>query len=80
MSWVDDAIGKLRSSSKGTTKEQMKSAIAEAAHEFLALGYDWDDVEIVIIAILRPLAGELIILLHKWLREVINEEREAPVN
>ncbi len=45
----------------------------------LSRGWDWDDVEIFTVAQLRPVVGEYILLLAKWIREVKNEERETTV-
>jgi hypothetical protein len=77
MSWVDETLKNLDSSDSLITKDEVKRCIAEGAHELLKRGWDWDDVEIFMVATLRPSVGELILLVAKWIREVRNEEREV---
>jgi len=76
MNWIDDTLGKITSDSN-VTKDEVKTLIREAAHDLLSRGWDWDDVEIFMVAQFRPVVGEHILLLAKWIREVKNEEREV---
>ena len=78
MNWVDETIKKVSGSEPPISKAEIKREILEAAKVFLSRGWDWKDIEIVMVAQLRPLVGEYILLLHKWICEVRDEEREVP--
>lgn len=73
MSWVEETLKSIDGDAH-ISKDEVKKLIAEAVHELLGIGYDWDDVEIFMVAKFRPLVGEFILLLAKWIREVRDEE------
>lgn len=79
MSWVDETLKTFVEGDSEITKDNVKKSIAQMVHELLRRGFDWDDVEIFMVAQLRPLVGEHILLLAKWIREVRNEERGVTV-
>lgn len=75
MSWIDDVLGGTDDKSQ---KEKMKEATRKMVHIYLAQGFDWTEVEHLIMANMSTVVNiGWLLIIQKWIREIRDEEREV---
>ena len=75
MSWIDDILDKEDGRSQ---KEKMKEATRKMVHIYLAQGFDWTEIEHLIMANMSTMVNiGWLLIIQKWIREIHDEEQEV---